>query len=77
MTAIDCSVALVTVSVFVPETVPTVAIILVKPVATDVASPLEPAALLIVATDSNEELHVTDDVIFCEVLSEKVPVAVN
>jgi hypothetical protein len=33
--------------------------------------------LLIVAKDPVEELHVTDSVIFCVVLSEYVPVAVN
>ena len=64
VTAIDASVALVTASVVAPETVPRVAVIVVEPVAPvvgDVASPLEPA-LLIVATDPAEELHVTDDV---------------
>jgi hypothetical protein len=59
VTAIDASVAAVTVSDFVPETDPTVAVIIVEPAATDVARPLEPAALLIVATDPVEELHVT------------------
>jgi hypothetical protein len=55
-------VALVTVSVVVPETAPRVAVIVVEPTAPDVASPLEPAALLIVATGKFEELHVTNNV---------------
>ncbi len=33
--------------------------------------------MLTVATDTFDELHVTDDVIFCVLLSENVPVAVN
>jgi hypothetical protein len=77
VTAIEDSVVFVTFSVVVPETVPRVAVIVVEPSATDVASPLEPAVLLIVAKDPVEELHVTDSVIFCVVLSEYVPVAVN
>lgn len=70
VTAIEDSVALVTLSVVSPETVPRVALILVEPTATDVASPLEPAVLVIVATDTSEELHVTNDVISCVVASE-------
>ena len=70
VTAIDDSAAFVTVSAVVPETVPRVAVIVVEPATTDVASPLEPAALLIVATDPAEELHVTSDVIICVVLFE-------
>lgn len=70
VTTIEDSVALVTLSVVSPETVPRVALILVEPTATDVASPLEPAVLVIVATDTSEELHVTNDVISCVVLSE-------
>ena len=70
VTATDDSVAAVTVRVVVPETVPSVAVIVVDPTATDVASPLEPAALLIVATGAFEELHATKDVISCVVLSE-------
>ena len=69
-TAIEDSVAFVTVRVVVPETAPRVAVIVVEPAAADVASPLEPAALLIVATDTVEELHVTNDVIICVVLFE-------
>jgi hypothetical protein len=77
VTAIEDRVAFVTVRVVVPETAPRVALIVVEPAATDVASPLEPAVLLIVATGTDEELHVTNDVIFCVVASEYVPVAVN
>jgi len=77
VTAIDASVAAVTVTVFVPERVPAVALTVAEPAATDVASPLEPAALLIVATEPGEELQVTADDISCVLLSEKVPVAVN
>ncbi len=56
---------------------PDAAVIVIEPVPTDVARLLEPAVLLIVATDADVELHVTDPVKFCVVLSEKVPVAVN
>ena len=70
VTAIEDSVAFVTVSVVAPETGPRAAVIVVEPATTDVASPLEPPALLIVATDPAEELHVTTDVISCVVLSE-------
>lgn len=77
MTAIDASKLFVTVKVFVPETVPTVAEIVLEPAAAEVARPTEPAALLIVATEPGEELHVTAEVISCVVLSEKVPVALN
>ena len=47
------------------------------PMATPAASPLEQAALLMVATDVLDELHVTTEVTTCVVLSENVPVAVN
>ena len=70
VTTIEDSVAFVTVRVVVPETAPRVALIVVEPAATDVASPLEAAALLIVATDTVEELHVTNDDISCVVASE-------
>ena len=73
----DTSVAAVTVKFVVPEIVPDAALIVVTPTATVVASPLGPVRLLKVAIDSCKELHVTDDVIFCVVLSEKIPVAVN
>jgi hypothetical protein len=59
------------------EILPKVAVIVVGPGATEVANPFEPTALLIVATDLDEESQVTDVVRFCVVLSEYVPVAVN
>jgi hypothetical protein len=78
VTAMDTSVAEVTVRFVVPNIpVESVALIVVTPTATVVASPLEPVALLIVAIDPVKELHVTDNVKSCVVLSEKVPVAVN
>ena len=77
VTAIDTSVAELTVRVVEPEMLPEVAVIVVLPAATGVTCPLEPAALLMVATDALDELQVTDVVIFCVLLSEKAPVAVN
>jgi hypothetical protein len=67
----------VTASVAVPVMFPEVAVIVVEPAATEVASPLEPAALLIAATPAVDELQVTAVVRFCVVPSENVPVAVN
>jgi hypothetical protein len=60
-----------------PDVLPNVAVIVDEPAATDVARPLEPAALLMVATPAVNEFQVTDVVKFCVVLSEYVPVAVN
>ena len=60
----------VTVSVAVSETLPDVAVIVVEPAATDVAKPLEPAALLIAATPEADEFQVTAVVRSCVVLSE-------
>jgi hypothetical protein len=77
VTAIDTRVAGFTVSVVEPETLPKAAVIVVEPVAAEVATPLEPAALLIVATPVDDELQVTDAVRSCVVLSEYVPVAVK
>jgi len=56
-----------------------VALIVVVPLFLElaVASPLEPAALLMVATAVFDELQVTDDVMFNVVPSEYVPVARN
>jgi hypothetical protein len=68
--AIDTSVAGVTVRVVDPDMLPDFAVIVVDPVATGVADPLEPAALLIVATAISDELQVTAVVRFCVVLSE-------
>ncbi len=62
VTAMDNSMAGVTVSVVVPWIVPDVAVIVVDPVATEVANPLDPPALLIAATPVSEELQVTDAV---------------
>ena len=70
VTPMDTSVAGVTVSVVVPWILPDVAVIVVGPVATEVASPLDPAALLIVATPVSDELQVTAAVKSWVVLSE-------
>ena len=79
VTSMDTNVAAVTVSVAVPDLpVPiSVAVIVVMPTADETANPLEPAALLTVATEISEDVHVTDDVRSCVVRSEYVPVAVN
>lgn len=60
-----------------PEMPPDSAMIVVVPVPTEVALPLLPATLLMVATDGTDELQVADVVRSCVVLSEKVPVALN
>ncbi len=73
----DRSVAWVTVSVVEPEMLPDVAVMVVVPAPIPEARPLEPAALLIVATPVFDELQTTEAVRFCVVLSEYVPVAVN
>ena len=52
-------------------------IVMGPPAATEVANPLEPAALLMVATAAFEDVHVMDDVRSCVVKSEYVPVAIN
>ena len=58
--AIDTNVTGVTVKVTGAEVMPPIAaVILLVPAATDVARPLEPAALLIVATDAVAEAQVT------------------
>ncbi len=67
----------VTVSVAAPDILPDVALMVVVPAATPEAKPLEPAALLIVATAVVDELQVTDAVSTCVVPSEYVPVAAN
>lgn len=72
---IDKRVTSVTVSKVEPEMLPEVATIVVDPAVTPVANPLEPEALLMVATDVSEELQVADVVISCVELSEKCPVA--
>jgi len=70
VTARDTSVAGVTVRVVDPEMLPDVAVIVVEPTATDVATPLEPAALLMAATPAADEFQVTDVFRSCVVLSE-------
>jgi len=69
-TSTDTSVAAVTVSVVLPEIPPNVAVIVVDPAAAAAASPLEPAELLTVATVVDEEVQVTEAVIFWLLLSE-------
>ncbi len=70
LTAMDTSVAEVTVSAVDPDIPPDVPVIVVEPAATEVANPLELAALLMVATPETDEFQVTDVVKFCVVLSE-------
>jgi hypothetical protein len=72
VTAMDTSVASVAVSVAVPcvFVAVSVALMVVEPAFfTAVASPFEPPALLIVATDVSDEFQVTEVVRFCVVLS--------
>jgi len=64
------SVVDVTVKVVDPEMLPDTAVIVVDPATAGVANPLEPAALLIVATPVLDELQVTTAVRSCVVLSE-------
>ncbi len=73
VTAIDCSVAAVTVRVVEPLIAPDVALIVEFPTPAPVARP----AALIVAVVVVPELHVTVLVRFCVVPSLNVPVAVN
>jgi len=70
VTEMDTSTAEVTVSFVEPEMLPNVAVIVVEPIAADVALPLEPAALVMVATFVDDELQIADAVTFCIVLSE-------
>jgi hypothetical protein len=62
VTVRETRVAGVTVSVVDADTPLKVALIVVEPALTDVASPFEPAALLMVATPVDEELQVTEAV---------------
>src|SRR6202163_3847378 len=73
VTAIDTSVAAVTVSVVLPVMLLEAAWIVVEPVVTAVAKP----AAFIVATVTAEELHVAVLLRFCVVPSLNVPVAAN
>ncbi len=59
-----------TVSAAVSETLPNVAVIVVEPAAIEVDKPLEPHALLILATQLEDEFQVTAVVRSCVVLSE-------
>ena len=74
---IDTRTAGVTVTVVEEETLLEAAEIVVVPVAMAVASPCEPAALLMLATPAAEELQTTLPVTFCVLPSVNVPVAVN
>ena len=65
VTAIDCSVAAVTVNVVEPLTAPEVALIVLIPAPTPVANP----ALVTVALAGVPEAHVTKAVRFCVLLS--------
>ena len=69
-TAMETSVAGVIVSVDDPDMLPLVAVTVVVPAVTETAKPLEPAALLMVATFVAEEAQVTEFVRYCIVLSE-------
>jgi hypothetical protein len=70
VTAIDVSDAAVTVRVLDLDMPPNVAVIVVDPAATAVTNPLEPTALLIVATVRSDELQVTAVVRSCVVSSK-------
>ena len=70
VTAMEINMAGVTVTVVEPEILPDVAVIVAEPLPTVAASPLLPATLLMVATLVFEELHATDVVMSCELLSE-------
>jgi len=65
VTPIDTRVAAVTVSGVEPETPLKVAVMLVEPCADAVASPLEPAVLLMLAVAGAEEFQLTAVVRFC------------
>jgi hypothetical protein len=74
---IDTRVTAVTVRFAEPFTAPEVAVIVIEPASTPVANPCEPGESLIVATVPSDELQLTVPVMFCVLLSLKVPVAVN
>jgi hypothetical protein len=73
VTAMDTTVAGVTVSVVLPLMLPELAWMVVEPVPIEVANP----AVLMVATVRVDELHVALLVKFCVLPSLNVPVAVN
>jgi len=67
---IDSNAAGVTVKVMAAEVMPPIAAVMrLVPGATEVARPLEPAALLVVATEVVADAQVTEAVKFCVVLS--------
>jgi hypothetical protein len=70
VTAIEESVATVTVSAVEPVTPDAAAEIVVVPIARAVANPCEPAAFEMLATEVFEDVQVTDVVKFCVELSE-------
>jgi hypothetical protein len=70
VTAIETSVAGATISVVVKKIPLYKAVIVVNPVPTAKANPFEPAALLIVATEVDDEPHSADAVRSCVVPSE-------
>ncbi len=69
VTAIDTSVADVTVSGVDPEMLPSVAVMVVDPWAADEARPFDPLTLLMVAVAGTDEPQVTAVVRFCVVPS--------
>jgi len=73
----DTSIAGVTASAVDPDMLPEVAVIVVEPAAIEAARPLDPAVLLMVATEAADEFQLTAVVRSCVVLSENVPVALN
>lgn len=77
MTAIDLSVAAVTVTTVVPEIPACAAVIVAVPVATPVSRPSLPAVLLTTAILVAEELQLTELVRSCVLPSENVPVAAS
>jgi hypothetical protein len=72
-TAMDCNVAAVTVRAVLPEMLPEVALMSAEPIPMLVTRPLG----AIMATEVVPEVQITEDVIFCDVPSEYVPVAVS
>jgi hypothetical protein len=70
VTVREINMAGITATVVEPKILPDVAVIVVEPTPMAAASPLLPAALLIVATLVFEEFHVTDVVMSRELLSE-------
>ena len=77
VTAMETSAAGVTVKVVEPKIAPNVAVMVTAPWLTELASPLDPDALLIETTPELEELQVTMVVSGCVELSVYVPVAAN